>query len=112
MRFSPKAFALLMLEISISLAILPTGKVSANDLPSKDEMTTGLNNTVNKLASSDDISVNFEDDKNRANFNSEWEVPILDAVSSNSNNKNRKPFFNSEWKVPIPNKFTCPNQSC
>lgn len=54
MRFSPKAFARLMLGMSVSLAMLPIGKVSANNTPSM-------------YVNSNAIPVSFETCINRAN---------------------------------------------
>ncbi|AFY58569.1 hypothetical protein Riv7116_6220 [Rivularia sp. PCC 7116] len=111
MLFSPKVFARLIFLFAVSLATLPTAKAFGDELPNIDEMMSGLNEPDSILVSSDDIPVRFEDYKNRANSNSEWEVPILNAVSSTSSENNSRPFFYNRWRVPIPNKFTCPNQS-
>ena len=69
MQFSPKAFAQLMLGMSVSLAMLPTGKVSANpnELPSIDDMLSGISDTASMFVNSDDIPISFQECKNRAN---------------------------------------------
>ncbi|MEL6457640.1 MAG: hypothetical protein AAFX46_05285 [Cyanobacteria bacterium J06636_27] len=69
MRFSPKAFALLMLGVSVSSAMLPTGKVLAD--PNKpldiDKILNSISDTASMYVHSDAIPISFQECTNRAN---------------------------------------------
>ena len=68
-KFSTLAFTKLMLGVSVSLAMLPIDKVSAdpNKLPSIDEMLSGISDTASMYVYTGTSPISFQECTNRAN---------------------------------------------